>query len=75
MHSNLGGREKEGKNRNIVHEDAAKSLSASVTHVWVLANDHIPRMSRQSRLLISDEGDNVMKAQLCSDLLAFTLRL
>ena len=40
-----------------------------------LANDHLPQVSRQSRMSANNKGDNEVKPGLCTDVLAFTLRL
>ena len=56
-----------------------KKLYASVTVppflCWFLANGHLPRVSRQSCMCASDNGDNEIIPGLFTGLLAFTLQL
>jgi hypothetical protein len=40
-----------------------------------LAKGYLPRVSRQSRLLINDKGENEMIPGLCTGLLAFMLQM
>ena len=41
----------------------------------LLVNDHLPRVSLQSRLSPNDTGNNEIKLGLCTYLMAFTLRV